>query len=206
LAAAREIWEECKARGKVPANHPARWALAEIENLHDPAIRVEPIHRIVFNTELDEMLTVLSRLPGFSKRDLDGAAGLSEAVNGADSGSGSPAPANRLGLAGGGRHVLVETSSRGIVAAALQPLLDLFIRDGAKRDNQPSVDYIHGEEELFRLVSLRPEHAVGILMPPISKDALFETVARTGPLPRKTFSMGEACEKRFYLECRRLFD
>jgi hypothetical protein len=86
---------------------------------------------------------------------------------------------------------------------SLQPLLDAFI---AGEGDVPSVDYIHGEEELIRLAAGqggRP--TAGILLPPIRKEGLFQTIARSGPLPRKSFSLGEACEKRFYLECRRLF-
>jgi hypothetical protein len=77
----------------------------------------------------------------------------------------------------------------------LQPLLDQSV----SRNN---IDYIHGEDELFRLAG---EDTTGILLPPVQKDGFFETVARCGPLPRKSFSMGEAGEKRFYIECRKLF-
>jgi uncharacterized protein (DUF1015 family) len=81
----------------------------------------------------------------------------------------------------------------------LQPLLDRLVEEAGG-----GIDYIHGKDELFRIVSgERP--AVGILLPPVEKPGLFQTVARTGPLPRKSFSMGEAYEKRFYLECRKLF-
>jgi hypothetical protein len=126
---------------------------------------------------------------------------------------------NRLGLISGNRHILLETSAPGLVTVSLQPLLDSFVRQaaekaGTKRTRLPSIDYIHGEKELFRLAKpASPAPAggeeaastVGILLPPIKKQGLFETVARSGPLPRKSFSMGEACEKRFYLECRKLY-
>jgi uncharacterized protein (DUF1015 family) len=90
----------------------------------------------------------------------------------------------------------------------LQPLLDDFIKE---EKNKVEIDYIHGTEELFRLAGSggtageASTSAVGILLPPFRKQGLFETVARHGPLPRKSFSMGESCEKRFYLECRKLF-
>ena len=64
-------------------------------------------------------------------------------------------------------------------------------------------DYIHGSEEVLKLGE-KPS-SIGILLPPIAKDSFFETINGRGPLPRKSFSMGEADEKRFYLECRRLF-
>ena len=72
--------------------------------------------------------------------------------------------------------------------------------DGEK----PEIDYIHGSEEVLKLGE--KQKAVGILLPPIAKDSFFETINSRGPLPRKSFSMGEADEKRFYLECRKLFE
>jgi hypothetical protein len=95
---------------------------------------------------------------------------------------------------------LVETSASGIATACLQPLLDRYAGD-----NPQLIDYIHDEDEVFRLSDGGFERlASGILLPPVQKSGLFETVARLGPLPRKSFSMGHSCEKRFYLECRRI--
>ena len=68
---------------------------------------------------------------------------------------------------------------------------------------RPEIDYIHGSAEVFRLG--KQENAISILLPPVEKDSFFQTISKTGPLPRKSFSMGEADEKRFYLECRKLF-
>jgi hypothetical protein len=212
LAAAKEIWEEYKqAHGGTESvmAHPARWALAEIENLYDPAIHFEPIHRVVFNVEIDELLVLLSELPGFSRRELSGPAAAGELSRLV---SDPEASVNRLGLTGGGRCVLVETSAPGFATVSLQPLLDRFVRE-KKAADAPSIDYIHGSNELFRLAGSAEKtgggpkgKAAGILLPPVKKNALFETVARTGPLPRKSFSMGESDEQRFYLECRRLFN
>ena len=69
-------------------------------------------------------------------------------------------------------------------------------------NGETEIDYIHGSEEVFRLGA--EEGNIAILMPPIAKDSFFSTIAAKGPLPRKTFSMGEASEKRFYLEARKL--
>jgi hypothetical protein len=216
LAAARGIWEEYKAahRGEPGlGDNPRRFALVEIENLYDPAISFEPIHRIVFNTGIDALLRALAPLPGFAVSSLSGAPeggleGLRRLVEDRE------APRTRLGLVSGSRLSLVETSAPGLATAALQPLLDRFIgenpapRSGGQDGAEPSLDYIHGTEELLRLAGADregPSSAVGILLPPVRKEGLFETVARSGPLPRKSFSMGESMEKRFYLECRRLF-
>jgi hypothetical protein len=200
LAAAREIWVEYKgAHAGDPAlmNHPCRYALVEIENLYDPAVRFEPIHRVLFNISLDSLAARLSALPGFSSRPVGDRAVLSWLTG--DAG----AAVVRLGLTAGNRCILAETSSPGLATVSLQPLLDDLVRSGGS--GAPSIDYIHGEDEVFRLAADPAAPAAGILLPPVKKSGLFETVARSGPLPRKSFSMGEAVEKRYYLECRRLF-
>jgi hypothetical protein len=216
LAAAKAVWEEYKERCRGEpglGEHAARWALVEVENLYDPGIGFEPIHRVLTGPRLEEVLGVLSRLPGFRARPIrakDGTAGtgreeLSRLVGDRE------AAENRLGLVSGGELTLVETGAPGLATDSLQPLLDAFIADrntpgGGGNKNPVDIDYIHGEDELFRLAGPgSPERAVGILLPPIKKAGLFETVARSGPLPRKSISMGEAVEKRFYFECRKLF-
>jgi hypothetical protein len=202
LGAAREIWKEYKkahAGDRDLMNHPCRYALAEIENLYDPAIRFEPIHRVLFHTGLDELVKRLSILPGFSSRPAGDRAALSRLVGGRETDK------NRLGLVSGDRGVLVEFDAPGLATVSLQPLLDDLVPSGGAGNNAPSIDYIHGEDELFRLAANSAARAVGILLPPVKKSGLFETVARSGPLPRKSFSMGEAVEKRYYLECRALF-
>jgi len=294
LASAWEIWNEYKAAhakaragasassgadgagaaaeagaGSELPEHPCRYALVEIENIYDPAIKFEPIHRIVFGLGFDKALALLSALPGFSTRAVATreelaslvaqapsaappdaapsaapAAGVSGAApagasGAAPAGASGAAPAsapgkgNRFGIAsrdgGADRFALVETSAGGISTACLQPLLDQAIEasgggalgcgasgsgalgdgaaeSGASRSGTLSIDYIHGEDELFRLALAAEKPATGILLPPVQKAGFFETVARTGPLPRKSFSMGEACEKRFYIECRKLFE
>jgi hypothetical protein len=208
LATAKAVWEEYKQvhRGESGlADHPWRWALVEIENLYEPGIKFEPIHRAIFNTDIDEVLNILSLLPSAYLHPVEeGPAALSALVNDQETGK------NRLGLISENRYILLETSAPGLATVSLQPLLDKFIKQTAsvvsvaadKRPHSPSIDYIHGEKELFRLAE--SPSTVGILLPPVRKNGLFETVARSGPLPRKSFSMGEACEKRFYLECRKL--
>lgn len=200
LAAAKGIWNEFKEKngGKAAPVHPCRYALVEIENLYDPAIQFEPIHRLVFNLDFDKACALLSRLPDSSCRPVNGAKELSRLCSEASGG-------NRFGVISRGRYALIETSDAGIATACLQPLLDEYAGD-----NPQLIDYIHDEEELFRLASAAEAGgggslAAGILLPPVNKAGLFDTVARLGPLPRKSFSMGHSCEKRFYLECRSLF-
>jgi hypothetical protein len=204
LAAAKGVWEEYKrahgvSGGGLPV-HPCRYALVEIENIYDPAIQFEPIHRVIFGMGFDETCALLALLPGCTSRPAADCAALSRLV-----GEPPSLPArNRLGVVSAGRCALVETSAAGLATASLQPLLDRCLeqnRGGAA----VSIDYIHGGDELFRLTAASDKTATGILLPPVPKAGLFETVARTGPLPRKSFSMGEPSEKRFYLECRKLF-
>jgi hypothetical protein len=192
LASAKGIWEEFKNSGNSPASR-CRYALVEIENIYDPAIQFEPIHRVMFGMNFDGALNLLSALPGFSSRIITDRKELVRLTA-------EPAKGNRFGIVSGSRYALIETSAGGIATASLQPLLDQ-----ALTGNGLSIDYIHGEDELFRLASAAEKPAIGILLPPVQKAGFFETVARSGPLPRKSFSMGEAEEKRFYIECRELF-
>ncbi|MHB9292252.1 hypothetical protein Holit_01348 [Hollandina sp. SP2] len=198
LASAKAIWEEYKiAHAGEPGlmAHPARWALVEVENLYDPGIGFEPIHRLIFGADLRAVLHLLSGLPGFTSRPVTQLEELSALVG--DEG----ALQSRLGLIAGTAFILVEVEASGLVTDYLQPLLDAFIQDTAGT----SIDYIHGEADLFKGTHPSGTASVGILLPPVKKSGLFKTVARRGPLPRKSFSMGKALEKRFYFECRRLF-
>ncbi|MDR1446563.1 MAG: DUF1015 domain-containing protein [Treponema sp.] len=196
LATAKNIWEEYKKAHAGEAglgNHPLRWAMVEIENLYDESIRFEPIHRVLFGADEARLFKALSGLPGFSIREETSRENLVGFVKD------DKARHSRYGiLSAGGRKIsLVESSETGISTTALQPLLDSFARETGC-----GIDYIHGSAEVFRLAE--SGEATGILLPPVRKNGLFETVARKGPLARKSFSMGEAAEKRFYLECRKL--
>jgi hypothetical protein len=208
LASAKEIWEEYKKVNGVN-NHPCRYALVEIENIYDSAIKFEPIHRVVFGLGFEDALNALSALPGFSSRMIGSSEELVRLTREPQpsplAGEGSPlepVKGNRFGLISKNRYALVETSAGGLSTACLQPLLDNAV---VASNGALTIDYIHGEDELFRLANDSEKQAVGMLLPPVQKAGFFETIARNGPLPRKSFSMGEACEKRFYIECRRLF-
>jgi len=192
LATAKGIWEEYKAvHGTF--NHPCRYALVEIENIYDPAIQFEPIHRIIIGAGFDETAALLLRLPDSSCHFVNSREELSRLVQ-------QEKTSNCFGLIAEGRYALVSTSATGISTACLQPLLDEFV----KTHSGMEIDYIHDEEEVFRLTNNASVKTAGILLPPVQKAGLFETVAQLGPLPRKSFSMGHSCEKRFYLECRAL--
>ena len=204
LATAKVVWEEYKtARQNDPAimHHPARWALVELVNLYDPALSFEPIHRLLFGTDAAAVQKALEQLPGYNCRKLDSPEKLAELVEDQQCG------VLRLGLISGEGFFLVEADQVPIAIDALQPLLDKMI---GQQNGSVSMDYIHGSDELFRLSGRNNRgnpgnSAVGVLLRPFRKQGLFETIARRGPLPRKSFSMGGTEEKRFYLECRKLF-
>ncbi|MDR2730976.1 MAG: DUF1015 domain-containing protein [Treponema sp.] len=192
LACAKEIWEEYKKSHPGQTDQRCRYALAEIENIYDPAIQFEPIHRFVSGAGFDEIHSVLSQLPDFASRNINNAGELLTLCA-------QTCPGGRFGLVSRDRYALIETSAAGIATACLQPLLDRFTA------GKPEIiDYIHDSDELLRLSNNTDAKSTGILLPPVQKSGLFDTVASLGPLPRKSFSMGHACEKRFYLECRRL--
>ena len=178
LAAAKQIWERRKG-ALSPAERerdPARFALVELVNVHDPGLRFEPIHRLVFGAEPEALAADLARLAP----------------------AGPAAHALRW-TAGGREGELVLPGPRDSLALAVfQTAVDAWLaaHPGAH------IDYIHGGEALQRLAE--PAGRVGVFMPAFPRDRLFPTVARDGALPRKTFSLGEAEEKRFYLEARRI--
>jgi hypothetical protein len=182
LAAAKAVWDEYKAAHADEPNLESdarRFALVELENLHDAGISFEPIHRIIFGANREKVLEALSQSKEFSVETVkqEGNCAITLRVN---------------------------LHSADIAAVHVEPLLDEFVKRGGPNI---SIDYIHGEEELHRLVSTsaqKTQQAVGILLPPINKNGFFKTIANNGPLPRKSFSMGEGCEKRFYMECRKI--
>ena len=182
LATAKACWEEIRPTLSEAERetHPARLALVEVVNLHSPALEFEPIHRVLFGVAAASFANDVCdslRARGFA----------TEA--GGD-----------IRFVAGGRETGVRLTGAGdlLPVAALQPVLDEYLAShpGAR------IDYVHGEDAVRTLA--QAENAVGILLTSIPKRALFPAVRAGGVLPRKTFSMGEAREKRYYMECRRI--
>lgn len=178
LATAKTIWENLKPSlsEEEQKTHPARFALAELENIHDDAQQFEPIHRIITGTDPQQLLQDL--LPLTVPEGEDGF--VLQWQTAEDHGT------------------LVLDPARGELATAI---LQNFLDDWLK-EHPGEIDYIHGEDEVRSLA--RQEQAIGFLLPPFAKSSLFRGVIADGSLPRKTFSMGHAQEKRFYLEARRI--
>ena len=184
LATAKAYWEELK-QGLSPeeqANHPARFALCEIVNIHDSALLFEPIHRVVTGTDPAALLQDWQAYAAGRGMTLDAAEGHAFTVVCAD----------------GDTAVTVGNPEGAIPCETIQKFLDDFLA----RHPEAEIDYIHGEQSLRALAS-RPG-AVGFLLPEIDKNSFFSDVKKLGVLPRKTFSMGEADEKRFYMEAKKI--
>lgn len=188
LATARAHWLSVRERlSKEEAErHPARYALAEVENIHDPALRFHPIHRVLFHAQGDALLE-------------DWASYCRE--KGMDLGFGRASPGEQsvtVVYQGKETEAVIRSPEGSLAVGTLQRFLDDYLN----RHKEAEIDYIHGEEAVRGLCG--QGDAVGFLVPGLDKSALLPAVRRDGALPRKTFSMGEAHEKRYYLECRRI--
>ena len=168
LASAKGCYEENKACLN------ARYALVELENIHDDAQCFEPIHRIVKGTDPKAFL-----------------AAMAEAIGKPE---GHPVHwfiGNQSGT------IYVDDPDGMLPVGIIQNYLDSYIQS-----NPGTVDYIHGEDTARQLAEA--EGTVGLILPPVEKDAFFRGILAGGTLPRKTFSMGQAQEKRYYLEAREI--
>ncbi len=201
LATAKEIWEGLKNAApdrEAVMDHPARYALVELVNLHDESLVFEPIHRVVFNTGLSQLLQAMESF--FT------AQGSSFSVKRYTSRDEfTPYPGTEPGahsisfVSGRDFGTVTVTNPRlTLEAGTLQSFLDAYLSS----PSAGKVDYIHGDDTVIDLAS-KPD-AVGFFLPAIPKHDFFRTIIVDGALPRKTFSMGHADEKRFYLECRKI--
>ena len=198
LATAKAVWDEYKKEHPEDKDSPVRYALIEIVNIYDTGLTFEPIHRVIFNIDNETLIKKLAeKLNGYIKA-LDDADKVIKAVKDSWANFGF----FYLDSEGKQKNVLLETKIKELAVARLQPEIDAFLKE-LPDQSKAEIDYIHGTDEVLKLGS--KENSLGILLPPIAKDSFFETINGRGPLPRKSFSMGEADEKRFYLECRRLF-
>ncbi len=194
LATAKAIWE--KVKPQVGMDHPSRYALVEIENVHDEGLEFEPIHRVLFNIKKD-LFAALEKTFG-ANLSYTPVAGADEMVRRVDSARGEK---QAIGLVGGGKQfgvIEIAHPSSNLPVGTIQSFLDVFIKDGSAE----KIDYVHGRDVVERL-ALQPGNA-GFYLPGMHKSDLFKTVILDGTLPRKTFSMGEAREKRFYMEARKI--
>ena len=201
FATAKANWEKCKAglTEEERKDHPARYALVELENVHDDGIVFEPIHRVVFNVNvpefLDRLKAKLAEQNGDCEIDFYACENCMAKAKAAIPEGAHVVPVIIEGKEG---LIVVKHPAAQLEVGTLQNALDVLLKEtpGA------SIDYIHGADVVRELGS--KENNIGLLLPPMQKSAFFRTVVFDGALPRKTFSMGEAHEKRYYLECRKI--
>lgn len=175
LATAKSCYEALKEAdpGADLSHHPARYALVELENIHDASQVFEPIHRIVMHVDCGKLLADLSVRCGEVGFPVE------------------------YVTAGKKETIILDRKHGELAVAILQNFLDDWMKE-----NGGEIDYIHGDEEVRELAQ-QPD-SIGFLLPPMAKHELFRGVISGGVLPRKTFSMGHAREKRYYLEGREI--
>lgn len=174
LATAKECWNLIKKNlsEEEIKKHPARYALCELQNIHDSSIIFEPIHRFLKNANST-----------FIKY-------LSEHLKGEGS----------IRVVYGNKEELISVNKDPTIAIAdIQKSIDDYLLENDKI----SLDYIHGDSHLRELIE--KEKGVAIFMPKVEKNTLFDYVVKNGVMPRKSFSIGSAESKRYYLESQRLY-
>lgn len=176
LATAKSCYEELKAKhpGESLSNHPARFALVELENIHDEAQVFEPIHRVITKCDPKALLGAL-------KKDACADEGFEV----------------KWYIGGESGTVSLDKAKSQLAVGVLQSFLDSYLKE-----HEGEIDYIHDDDALIQLA--KQDHAIGFLLPAMEKSQLFRGVIADGILPRKTFSMGHSREKRYYLEGRKI--
>ena len=176
LATAKTCWDNLKNNLSEDERkvHPARFCLVEIENIHDDVLEFEPIHRALFDVDETDLLSAMAEKLDISDKDNGG-----QYIQYVKDGK--------------AKDLYMGNATSPLAVGTLQKFLD---------DYGCEVDYIHGEDVVKELTE--KNSTVGFLLPKPEKSALFKTVIEDGALPRKTFSMGEANEKRFYMEAKKI--
>lgn len=179
LATAKTCYEELKAAnpGVDLSNHPARYALVEVENIHDEAQVFEPIHRIIMGLDPEKVL-----------------ADARAAICVEDPDAGFEA---KVYIGDKEETIYLDKAKGELAVGVLQEWLDAYLKE-----NGGDIDYIHDDDALIALAA-KPM-SIGFLLPAMEKSQLFRGVIADGSLPRKTFSMGHSREKRYYVEARKI--
>jgi uncharacterized protein (DUF1015 family) len=194
LGAAKQLWNRIKEETG-DMNHPARYALVELENIHDPGVRFEPIHRVLFDCDETAFRSDFGSRTGCEITDVPSLEEMKKAVD-AQTGT-SPF---LLGMISERGYAVISMDDEDayLPSEAFHTFLDPWADRGGCRE----IEYIHGEEVLVELGSRKAN--LGFYLPAVDKKSFFGFISSRGPMPRKTFSIGEAEEKRYYLEGRKL--
>ena len=179
LATAKSCYEKLKETMSEEEylSHPARYALVELVNLHSEALEFEAIHRVLFDVDVDDFIKCLNDYYTINE---DGNGQKFEIIT------------ERMD-----KTLYIENPKSNIPVGSIQIFLDEYLKD-----HKGKIDYIHGDDTTKEFGSKKGN--VGIIFDAMSKGDLFKTVILDGALPRKTFSMGHAHDKRFYLEARKI--
>ena len=180
LAAAKLYYESLKKElGDKAVNHPARYALVELVNLHDDSLEFEPIHRVLFDVDADKFMSEFKKYCGLKK-------GVEEGQT------------FTLVIGDKSEKYTFTAPDNSLTIGTIQNFLDDY---SAKYGSE--TDYIHGDDVVYKLCAEKSDR-IGFIVEGIEKNSFFDAIKTDGILPRKTFSMGHACDKRFYLECRKI--
>ena len=179
LATAKACYEKLKESlsEEEYLNHPARYALVELVNLHSEALEFEAIHRVLFDVDVEDLM---SQLHEYYEISDDGEGQKFEIVS-----------------KDFDKTLYIKNPKSNIAVGSIQIFLDDYLKNHSGK-----IDYIHGEDVTKDFAS--QEGNVGIIFDSMAKEDLFKTVILDGALPRKTFSMGHSHDKRFYLEARKI--
>ncbi len=195
LATAKAIWEETKKANAADPDlmsHPARYALVELVNIYDEGLPFHPIHRVLFKADRRKLFSEL-KAAGASVEAMP----FTSAIKATDDYEGPEHHFAYVSEEGAGLIRFSKPAAK-LATGTIQELLDAHL----KANPSTVIDYIHGTDSLEALAK-KPGN-IGIYLPPIDKSSFFGTIIRDGVMPRKTFSMGEAPEKRFYIEARKI--
>ena len=191
LATAKKHWEN--VRETLPENerenHPARYCLVEIVNIHDNGLQFEPIHRVTFGLTKDKLMEEAGKY--FAGQNISFKDAVAFAKEGTKDGS------QTILVTDGYEDftMVIGQPAHTLAVGSLQGFLDSI------ESETIHTDYIHGEDSVR---SLAAADKLGFLLPDVSKNSFFDTISKEGVFPRKTFSMGEAIEKRYYLEAKKI--
>ena len=192
LASAKSLWEDVKKTlsDDERKDHPMRYALCEIENIFDSGLMFEPIHRAFFDIPYETFMEILSNhAEEISARNADS---LDEAIRSINSTKQSFALVTGSEIS----IVTMRGTAKEMPAWTIQSVIDEMLDT-----NKGRVDYIHGIDTVMKLSE---NGALGVILPDISKETFFLSILRDKAFPRKTFSIGHANEKRYYVEARRI--
>jgi len=182
LATAKSCWESLKAKGADAERHPARYALVELQNLHDDGVVFEPIHRILEGAKADAVQAFLEKAWSVKAQPFR-----------------EPVPKHAVVLVKGedkSSSLILVPPAEKLPVVSMSTQVDKFVEE----NQNVKIGYVHGEEPVYS--ACKDGTTTGLLLPSLDKSRFLDTIHEIGTLPRKAFSMGEASEKRFYVEAR----